>query len=1054
MSVGLPLLCLLLWFIRRRLRLPLVLHRLILRNNLHHHASTRQRDVTNARSSPDTAAAPDPLPCTRFLAAILQEIEASQYLPKLTGDGHDDDSLVPLSMTRPAKLASRYGMSLQVAAAFVEKCRITTADSSTRSPVASSSSGAAAVDASDSFVSSPTIPCLLSPSTSPRHATTASAAAKRNLTHESAPTPQQSSVSVPVAGGSAPSHPSASPALAAHDDAIDTETVMRALNLEVFAELGKGAFGRVFKCKHMVEKRWAAVKFVNDAKHCKEAASEGQRLAKCSHDHIVRIHKVHVSSLGVCILEMEYLPGGDLSQHLEAARQRPDGRLLPELVIRLARQLLDALAYLHGKMHMLHGDIKPQNILMSCSPLPADAPPCDIAAASLKLADFGLAKSMFDNSQAAMSFMVSNASTKTGVLKGTVWYMSPDALQGAAQGRQRCFADDVWSACLVILEMDTGLTLQQLMTAPGAVNVNVLLTKASPQLLPMLFCGLAADAACRCCGAVELLQLLDTTIDSLFEWQVYDEVEHKFMTMHPASSFFLEKALSANQPAASLSLQPPFDLNFDVRDMLSSAAALGSQTQRSSGVSVPIRRVLKSSALTSSAEIPVWQQLVDGKAWQQCSPSLCAKFEMDVKNPNAGPDATIYRRLLLHPGSIGSVQLPFHFKSEPYLAPAQTEDIALLNRRIHDSLPEWDVSRMVQVVNSSLASKYAGYRHRVAARCNGNPNESLVFHFASDAVITKIWQEGDGHDPRLSNWAEVGKGAYFSKHVVYGYAYKYKLWPSSIDQMVAPEPPVGSTMCVFATLVSLGNVADMGAGCETCPSPAWDDWKKEFANQKSADNPSPKPTRPPAMPLPSNAAQKQHLLDLMQVKDAPRYDCVMSTEGDLATHSASTNKNAAGQPMCDVMHPRLRARAKEWATQYVLFETSASYPMFICTLTKTRDSPMGPQQLLQSLQDTGCNAGLSRALGFTALQFKDAGCTAQQLKGGGFTAAELRAAGFDPLSLVAGGYSVSELKHGGFEALQLKDAGVNVHLIAVAGYDVETLRLSGFGDVETQVRLR
>jgi hypothetical protein len=312
-----------------------------------------------------------------------------------------------------------------------------------------------------------------------------------------------------------------------------------------------------------------------------------------------------------------------------------------------------------------------------------------------------------------------------------------------------------------------------------------------------------------------------------------------------------------------------------------------------------------------------------------------------------------------------------------------------------------------------------------------------VFHFASDAVITKIWQEGDGHDPRLSNWAEVGKGAYFSKHVVYGYAYKYKLWPSSIDQMVAPEPPVGSTMCVFATLVSLGNVADMGAGCETCPSPAWDDWKKEFANQKSADNPNPKPTRPPAMPLPSNAAQKQHLLDLMQVKDAPRYDCVMSTEGDLATHSASTNKNAAGQPMCDVMHPRLRARAKEWATQYVLFETSASYPMFICTLTKTRDSPMGPQQLLQSLQDTGCNAGLSRALGFTALQFKDAGSTAQQLKGGGFTAAELRAAGYDPLSLVAGGYSVSELKHGGFEALQLKDAGVNVHLIAVAGYDVE-----------------
>jgi serine/threonine protein kinase len=1000
----------------------------------------------------------EPLPCTRLLAAILQKIGASQYLPKLTDDGYDDESLVPLSMTKPAKLSSRYGMPLQLAVAFVEKCRIAAADSSTRSPVASSSCAATAADASDSFVSSPTFPPPSSSSAStaslhPSFTIPSSAAATRGPTHASAPPQQQFPASLRVAGGPAPSHPSAAAASASDSD-TDAGFVMRQLNLEVVAELGKGAFGTVFKCKHMGDKRWAAVKFVNDAKHSQEVANEGQRLAKCSHDHIVRMHKVHLSSLGVCVLEMEFVPGGDLSQHLEAARQRPDGRLPPALVIRFARQLLDALVYLHDKMRMLHGDIKPQNILMSCSPLPADASTSDIAAASLKLADFGLAKSMFDSSQAAMSFMVSNASTKAGVFKGTVWYMCPEALQGAAQGRQRCFADDVWSACLVILEMDTGLTLQQLMTAPGAVNINALLTKTSPQMLPVICSGLAADPACRCGSAAELLQLLDSSIDPLFVWQLYDVAAHTFTLMHSASAFVLEKAFSANQPAAILTMQPPFDLNFDLRDMLLSAVALGSQTQRSSGISVPIRRVLKSSALTSSAEIPVWQQLVDGKAWQQCSPSLCAKFEIDVKKPNAGPDSAIYRRLLLHPASIGSAQLPFPFKSEPYCTPAHADDIAMLNRRVHDSLPEWDVSHMVQVVNPSLASKYASYRHRVAARCNGDPNESLVFHFASDSVVSKIWQEGEGHDPRLSNWAEVGKGAYFSKHVMYGYAYKYKLWPSFPDWKAAPEPPVGSTMCVFATLVSLGNVADMGAGCETCPSPAWDDWKKEFDYQKTADNPSPKPTRPPAMPQPADAAPKQHLLDLMQVKDAPRYDSVMSTEGDLATHPASTNKDAAGQRMCDVMHPRLRARAKEWAMQYVLFDTSASCPMFICTLTKTRDSPMGPQQLLQCIQDAGCNASLSRALGFTALQLKDAGCSAQQLKSGGFSAAELRAAGADALSLVAGGYSVSDLKHGGFEALQLKNAGVDVHLIAVAGYDVETLKQAGFGDADLQVRLR
>ena len=44
-------------------------------------------------------------------------------------------------------------------------------------------------------------------------------------------------------------------------------------------------------------------------------------------------------------------------------------------------------------------------------------------------------------------------------------------------------------------------------------------------------------------------------------------------------------------------------------------------------------------------------------------------------------------------------------------------------RRVHKSLPEWDVTGMSQVVNSAFASKYAAYRHRVAARCNGNAND-------------------------------------------------------------------------------------------------------------------------------------------------------------------------------------------------------------------------------------------------------------------------------------------------------------------------------------------
>ena len=130
------------------------------------------------------------------------------------------------------------------------------------------------------------------------------------------------------------------------------------------------------------------------------------------------------------------------------------------------------------------------------------------------------------------------------------------------------------------------------------------------------------------------------------------------------------------------------------------------------------------------------------------------------------------------------------------------------------------------------------------------------------AVLTLI--QGAGFDPRLANWAEVGKGAYFSQHVMYGYAYKYKLWDGGT------EPAVGETMSVFVALVSLGNVADMGPGCETCPSPPWDAWKKEFEYMKSSQNPSPKPTRPPLMSLPVDSAEHCHVAQLLQAR---KYAC-------------------------------------------------------------------------------------------------------------------------------------------------------------------------------------
>ena len=504
--------------------------------------------------------------------------------------------------------------------------------------------------------------------------------------------------------------------------AFDDAAIMRLLNFEMIRELGRGGFGTVYEAKNLADKLKVALKIVKDPQHAIQATREGQRLRRVQDKNIVLMHKVHDIGDGSCVLEMEAVSGGDLSKHLEACRRRANPRLPHDAVLHFSRQLLEALVYLHEDKKWLHGDIKPQNILIKCSPVPADGSPVDYSSAEIKLADFGLSKILYQPSVMSSTLMLSSMD---GVLKGTMFYLSPEALQGASSGSnyERSISDDLWGACLVISEMDTDLSIQQIVKTPGSVNIDELLTKSSPELLPLLCSVLAVpSSAFRCNSAVELLRVLNSSLDPLFIWQCFDAASRKYVLVHPASSVFLERAFSANEALASLPLPPPLDLNFDIQALLSSPTALGFQTDRRSGNKCRIRRVLKPSVLSSSQSIPVWQELVDGKEWLQCSPALCAKLDNDTKNPIVFIDHSRYRRILLESNSFDRAELPHPMKTEPYLASAHADDIDMLNRRVHDSLPEWDVTGMAQVINTALVSKYTAYRHRVATRCNGNPN--------------------------------------------------------------------------------------------------------------------------------------------------------------------------------------------------------------------------------------------------------------------------------------------------------------------------------------------
>ena len=59
---------------------------------------------------------------TESLASILAEMNLTEHLQKFKDDDRDDDSLKTLSRLAPERVAAKYGMSLDQAAAFLEKC--------------------------------------------------------------------------------------------------------------------------------------------------------------------------------------------------------------------------------------------------------------------------------------------------------------------------------------------------------------------------------------------------------------------------------------------------------------------------------------------------------------------------------------------------------------------------------------------------------------------------------------------------------------------------------------------------------------------------------------------------------------------------------------------------------------------------------------------------------------------------------------------------------------------------------------------------------------------
>ena len=206
---------------------------------------------------------------------------------------------------------------------------------------------------------------------------------------------------------------------------------------EIRERIGQGAFGVVWKAYDPQLQRDVAIKVLHP--ELRSAGSLSQRFiqearaaARLNHPNIVRVHDAGAIE-GISYIAAEIIEG----QKLETIS--PEGpRFSPRQAAHLIAQLADAIAHSHAQ-GVLHRDIKPDNVLLQ------DCQDSKGASRSIpRLTDFGLARIQDDNI----------ALSTTGVLIGTVQYMSPEQLQGNSGSSGA--STDIYALGVLLYEMLTG----------------------------------------------------------------------------------------------------------------------------------------------------------------------------------------------------------------------------------------------------------------------------------------------------------------------------------------------------------------------------------------------------------------------------------------------------------------------------------------------------------------------------------------------------------------------------------------------------------------------
>ncbi len=193
---------------------------------------------------------------------------------------------------------------------------------------------------------------------------------------------------------------------------------------EIIEKVGSGGMADVYKAKCHRLNRMDAIKILkqeysNDAKFVAKFRAEAQSVAGLSHQNIVNVYDVGEDD-GLYYIVMELVEGITLKNFIERK-----GKLSVKESIGIAIQIAQGMQAAHDN-HIIHRDIKPQNIIISKE-------------GKVKVTDFGIAKAATSNT------ITSNA-------MGSVHYISPEQARGGYSDEK----SDIYSLGVTLYEMLSG----------------------------------------------------------------------------------------------------------------------------------------------------------------------------------------------------------------------------------------------------------------------------------------------------------------------------------------------------------------------------------------------------------------------------------------------------------------------------------------------------------------------------------------------------------------------------------------------------------------------